>query len=156
MLQRTGSSPKLETAPRRTTTASEGSGHEWRGRGATSSCRLGLHGQQSHPGLLLPAATLKRGAAMLKTATPALSTAGFSTPSIEKHNCQRSEITRSCSYRSAVSPPALGHAHPRSSSSPWPHALFSQRPWLEDKKRHGWPAQNLLAEDMRSRPQHWP
>lgn len=37
---------------------------------------------------------------------------------------------------------------PRSSSSPWPHALFSQTPWLEDKKGHGWPAQNLLTEDV--------
>lgn len=85
---------------------------------------------------------------MLKTATPALSTAGFSTPYVEKYNCQRSEITRSCSYRSAASPPALGHIHPRSSSSPWPHTLFSLGCCLEDKKRHGRPAQNLLAEEV--------
>lgn len=107
MLQWTGSSPKLETAPGRTTTASEGSGHEWRGRGATSSCQVGLRGRQSHTGLLLPEGTLKRAAALLKTATPALSTAGFSTPYIEKHKCQRNEIMRSCSYRSTA--------------SPWPH-----------------------------------
>lgn len=100
------------------------------------------------PGLLLPEATLKSGAAVLETATPALSTAVFSTLYVEKYNCQRSEITRSCSYRSTASPPALSHMCPRSSSSPWPRTLFSQRPWLEYKKRHGWPAQNLLAEDV--------